>query len=83
MRAGVTEDFDEAGITYNRHWPMGMIVEAPAAVKELGRFVEEIDFISIGTDDLIQYAIAVESEQRFRSLVCSTRPARRRCDLSR
>ena len=39
---------------------LGVMIEVPAAALMLPVFVRDFDFVSIGTNDLIQYALAID-----------------------
>lgn len=74
--ADAMDELERAGVPFNPRLPVGMMVEVPAAVIMLDRFLPEVDFISIGSNDLVQYALAVDrSNEEVASLYQESDPA--------
>ena len=51
---------DDAGLAYDPNVQVGAMIEIPAAAIALPLFLKRLDFLSIGTNDLIQYTLAID-----------------------
>ncbi len=60
MIARAKQSLDEDGMRYDHGVRIGAMIEVPAAALALEVFLRKLDFISIGTNDLIQYTLAID-----------------------
>ncbi len=58
--ATTKKSLDDEGIPYDREVKIGGMIEIPAAALALNVFAKKLDFLSIGTNDLIQYTLAID-----------------------
>ena len=72
----VKEELKEKNIKFNENIEVGIMIEIPSSAVMAEEFAKECDFFSIGTNDLIQYTIAVErGNEKLANLYSHFNPA--------
>lgn len=72
----IKDDLDNEGIPFAKDIPLGIMVEVPSVAIMADSFAKEVDFFSIGTNDLVQFTLAADrSHEKLSKIYSPYNPA--------